>query len=685
MISKSSYYSLRRENIKHRIGMMLLVLLFFFGYMIWYLISVQNICSRQGEEIGKHLTELSEPGMGFGIIVLISAVLLAVSGFRCLHSRTEIDFYYSLPVRRRLFFYITGTNDLVLFGTAVLVLMLFKCVAVAAVGHFTMTIGRNAVWSFGCYLIVFAAVYLTMALAMILTGHTFVGVLAFAALVIYSPVMLRFLYPGLATIFFKTYSEPLRGGVFDYFSPAALAVKLLSDAGPWDWKAHLLPFAALGVWVAVLLAADFILYEKRASEMAGRAVAFPKICPAVRILLVIPIALYTGMALYTASFSSFHFWIVAGIIIGGFLSHGLIECIYRFDVKGMLCCKKQMAASIVAALGIAGFFWMDLSGYDTYIPKKKDVQALFIDSGYSYTGAFWGKERKGISGEVMEEALTILADVVMQNDENAKAYASDDVDSSGYEAYTVKYRLKNGREKRREYVLSQELEDRLLGQIFGTREYKEDHYSLYTADWSRVTDVGVVDFQGSRYLHLTKEQRNRLFEIYLEELSGLTYDTAKSTLPVGRLAVSHTEKTGDDMNPESSQGIFGTYSSYSYEIEDSYYLYPTFEKTIQYIENELKTDVQTSMEEAQIKKLTVWKYTDSGKEYSITDPEFIRSIQSSLISSELLEGIGDYYYPLDNYSLDIIATAASEEGNRDLTVYTDADTVQKIKTFLDLE
>ena len=83
--------------------------------------------------------------------------------------------------------------------------------------------------------------------------------------------------------------------------------------------------------------------------------------------------------------------------------------------------------------------------------------------------------------------------------------------------------------------------------------------------------------------------------------------------------------------------------------------------------------------------LTVWKYTDSGKEYSITDPEFIRSIQSSLISSELLEGIGDYYYPLDNYSLDIIATAASEEGNRDLTVYTDADTVQKIKTFLDLE
>lgn len=104
MTSKSSYYSLRRENIKHRIGMMLLVLLFFFGYMIWYLISVQNICSRQGEEIGKHLTELSEPGMGFGIIVLISAVLLAVSGFRCLHSRTEIDFYYSLPVRRRLFF-----------------------------------------------------------------------------------------------------------------------------------------------------------------------------------------------------------------------------------------------------------------------------------------------------------------------------------------------------------------------------------------------------------------------------------------------------------------------------------------------------------------------------------------------------------------------------------------------------
>ena len=160
--------------------------------------------------------------------------------------------------------------------------------------------------------------------------------------------------------------------------------------------------------------------------MAGKAMAFPKTKPFIRILIVVPMAIYTGMMLYTLSISIRKEWIIIGIVIGAALFHGIIECIYRFDVRGLWAYKKQMFFSMGAALLIVGFFWLDFLGYDSYLPEKTQLSSILIDIPGTGPG-FWGKERKGISGDDLDSVLLVLDKAVKNNDKNLECSNSDSV------------------------------------------------------------------------------------------------------------------------------------------------------------------------------------------------------------------------------------------------------------------
>lgn len=685
MTSRISSYNLRRENMKHRIGMIMLVGFLFFIYLICFLISVQNICGRYQREsdIRRNITALSEPGMYVGIIAILAAVLLAVSGFRYLHSKKEVDFYHSLPVRRTSYLCMIMTNDLLVFTFFLIWLLCLQCVVAAFAGYFSPAFGINTVWSFICYLTVFSASYLTMALAMILTGQTFVGLLAFGVMVTYMPLILYNLYPYLASVFFKTYYVEAGytgwGTVLTYFSPLWLTGKLLNDmfcvgCPAWTWKAHGAVFAAICIWSVVIGAVVFLLFKKRPSEMAGKATAFPRANGIVRVLLVVPVSIYVGLYLYSASFSSIRGWIIAGVIIGGFIFHGVIESIYRFDIRGFFACGKQMLISIAAAVLIVGFFWADISGYDTYLPAKEDTDALLINDGYMlYGNNFWGKERKGVSGAVKDDVLDVLTDVVKENDKNHDASIRNG-DTSEYSSYVIRYRLKSGREKKRAYVLDSSLNDRLMRQVFGTKEYREDHFSLYTGDWSRVRDVDFCHFMGNTPLKMTEEQRSELFCIYLNEFDKLDYDTARTTIPMGKLVLNCYTAAEDG-------------SDYAYDavncggIGDSYYIYPTFKNTIKYLENLLNEKFPLSFGEIRITKIDVWQYDGGpGEEYTITDEEFIRAVQGNFYGID----VGPNLYPQDT-SLDINATVVLKDGTEHIGVCTDTETAEEIKKYHETE
>lgn len=672
MTSKISFINLRREHIKHRIGMILVTFFFFFLYMLTFLIVVQNICSEKDYAYKNldRITDLSRPETGMGFLAVGAAVLLAISSFRYLHSKTEIDFYHSLPIKRRRLLYLMITNDFVLFVFPLVLVSLFKCIVAAAVGYFGGEFFVNTMWSILCYIAVFAVIYLTMSLAMIMTGNTFIGILGFCVFAGYSPIMLYWLYPSLASTFFATFCDTgKRSEIFKYFSPASLSDMLLTSYDGWNWKEHIGHLAVIAVWVAVLLVINYLLFERRPSEMAGRAMAFPAWNPIIRFLLVIPGAVYVGLALYTVSFTSFKPWIIAGIIIGGFFSHGVIECIYRFDVRGLWSNKRQMLAAMAVSFVIVGFFWADLGGYDQYLPKAEELASIGLEK--SGGDSFWGKERNGVSGEAMEEELKVLEKIVSENNKN-KAYNNSLDGYKGFEYYTVRYKLKNGNEVRRQYLTSAKLRDELMEKVFDTMEYKKDTYSLYTADWALVTDIQLTYPASMQTLDLTKEQRAGLFRSYLEDHSTLDYDTVRSTLPFGQIMIMHNYDTSALMEDNRYQNI-------AMEESDAYYLYPSFKKTIKYLKEELKVDLNTSMKDIQVTHLEASRYkedSDTMESLDIYDEEFINSIKDRLCYGEEMwpDGID-----VADTSVDLTATILTDTGEETCAVYTDSETLEKIK------
>lgn len=672
MTSRRSFINLRRENIKHRIGMILITFFFFFLAVLSFLMVIQNICSRdiKAEKIMEQITDLARPEYGMAFVALGAALLLAVSSFKYLHSRTEVDFYHSLPIKRTEIITILLTNDLMLFMVPLVLVTSFKCIVTAAAGYLSQAFLVHSLFAVVCYTAIFAVTYLTMSLAMLMTGNTFIGLLGFCVFSGYSPVMLCMLYPSLASAFFETYCEfGDKSVIFSYFSPLSLTRLLLASGGTWRWEEHVLHLAAIGVWVVILLVINYLLFSRRASEMAGKAMAFPRWNPVIRFLLVIPGAIYVGLGLYAVSFTSFKPWIIAGVIIGGFFAHGVIECIYRFDVRGLWSNKRQMLASLAAAFLIVGFFWLDLSGFDRYLPREEELSSIVVDTSYLTDNSFWGKERNGVTGKAMIQSRKVLDRIIGENDQNKDILENGGESSSGYDSYTFTYKLKNGKEAKRVYALSPELQDDLMEQVFDTMEYKKDTYSLYTADWSLVTDVEISYPVCTEVLDMTKEQRSELFRLYLEEHAALDYKTASSTVPFGQLTVMHKLKPGS--------------SSYYYAeagSTDAYHLYPSFKKTIKYLRDELGVDVKTSMKDIPITQVNVSRYegsSDKWESFDIYDEEFIGSIKEKLCYGDNL-----WLYGIDrtvDTSVDISVTVKTGSGEEVCSVYTDHETVEKLK------
>ena len=132
------------------------------------------------------------------------------------------------------------------------------------------------------------------------------------------------------------------------------------------------------LWIVGLYVLCRTLYNRRLAESAGRAMAFTKANTVIKVLLVIPSALYSGIIFYSLGNARSIFWLIFGVVFGVFVIHALIECIYEFDVRAIFCHKKQLIVIMFGSLFIMASFSADLFGYDRYIPKASRVDSIEI-------------------------------------------------------------------------------------------------------------------------------------------------------------------------------------------------------------------------------------------------------------------------------------------------------------------
>ncbi|MDO5145550.1 MAG: DUF6449 domain-containing protein [Eubacteriales bacterium] len=605
MTSKISFSKLQKENLRHRIGTILIALFYFLLMILTLVIRIQGMMAEEGwrlSDMRDMLMFFAKPNPLMLPASIFLGVFMAISGFAYLHSRTKVDFYHSMAVKRQQYFDVIAASSLLIFAAAQILITAVSLIIINVMGFGTAAMTRSFLFSILYYCLIFAMSFLTAALAMIMTGTMVVGVLGTIVFLIY-PIVIRWMPSMLGSMFFRTYADaPSMLNKLDYFSVLTVAVKG-SMAGKY--------MVSLLIGTVLLSVLCRWLFVKRPSEAAGQSMAFPKVNGVIRVLLVVPAAMYAGGYFFNITIEASLMWMLFGVVAGTIEFHGVVEAIFQADIRALWSKKKQMAATMVAVLGIVGCFYFDIFGYESYVPKTEDLAYVKVvnDGMLQRKWIFWGEDSKGARAEEAGKTMELLREV-------AKSQRKMETENTPDAAY-ITYYLKNGAVKKRNYILTGEQYDAIVEELMQSKGYKEALYSLYTADWSKINNIRWETIGRQERMNLTEEEKQQFLTIYLSELDALTYEEMKTVMPTAELIVSH----GSESQPD-----------------DYYFIYPSFTKTLAFLESQGKESRTVS--QLDITKIEVIKYDEYANDtkYRVTDPAVIAKVKDHLWSNEFTYG-----------------------------------------------
>ena len=382
MTSRISFSKILKEEFRHHLVSIFAVTLCFLGEVLLFYFDIQSLVDRREDDlvyIKEALAAEGEPVIEAMIPVMLLGVLLAAEYFSYLHSRRKTDFYFSLPIKRGRQF-VTGIW--VCMGIFIVPCFIAGGLEIA-IGYATGYAGRafltNMLWRIFCKVLCFTGMWVTMALAMIMTGNLTIAFLGLGAFCSYIPLLIRYLLPLYQELFYATYVQPYRAleGMWYYFSPVSLAIGMSGRYFNWRVEEHLDYMIGIVLFILVIGLLAYRLYLKRPAEAAGRAMAFEKANAPIRFAIVIPLALYFGYFLSELSRGNREkLWLIVGVVLGVVLIHGIVESIFNFDLRKMFSKRKQMLLTMVGCLGFILGLQLNVNRFDSFIPEESEVERV---------------------------------------------------------------------------------------------------------------------------------------------------------------------------------------------------------------------------------------------------------------------------------------------------------------------
>ncbi len=568
------------------------------------------------------------------MVIGIAAMILGLTGFLYLHSKKQIDFYNSLPVKRETLFAVKFLDGFLIIASAYIINMFTAFGIFCGNGVATGEIVEMMFASFVVNMIGFLLLYVVMVIAVLLTGNLFISILGAGVLYGYMPAI-SVLIETLKSLFYVTqgrgstaywlaeYGSPI--GYFGKMVNAGLDVFhtdqfyddidfgysgiQMSLQNTADSGANLLKYCVIGLTVAVVLAViALFLYKIRPSESAGKAMAFKKTQAPIKILILVPMTIVTTVFLWSIYYSIV--WAAVGFILGLVLSSCIIEIIYHFDFAKLFANPVQTVISGVLAIIVIGLFWTDAFGYDSYIPDEKNFESATInmnldgdiDYGLPYLDGDSYRWRYIDASDYADANMkltdyTAVRELAEKAVENAKQQRSrklnGDRDSSysyphtyktydGYMIYVqAGYRQKNGKTVYRSYSISRAALGSTLDEIYAMKEYKDGTYPVMSYKTENI--MGIYWLSDSKISEVNADDalRAEILAAYQEELSGLTINERAVEAPVAALRFL-TKAEDEYLHTISAQR---GYTSSGFRMDDMnavnfFPVYPSFTKTI---------------------------------------------------------------------------------------------------------
>lgn len=542
MTSKISFLKLVREDLRKRSWVLvLLAVLFFLAYPAAVLLNLDSIMSGDwGAAIADRDQEIHrflENCLGYGntfhfLLTGLAAVIVGTVQFSYLHSKEKLDLYYSLPVRRKTMFmssYLAGLVSWVLIFLVCQVLCLIVIISKGLLyAGLPGLIARAAVFR----IVMFLFLYNIMIFAMQFTGKTVLAVLGMGVLNAYGPALVLLLFVLMEKGFYTATNLN-----FDWYGSTSPVILLYNLQNKLNYRQ---PFPVEAALVLVGVAGVFLLNlwlcTHRKTEHAGMALAFPKVEQILKFLLVLPGAVYVGLVADEMAGTGRNFWLYAGFLFGVVVLSILMEFIYHRDLKMVLRHRVGLGVTILVGVLTMSAFVFDWFGYNTWLPKKEELHAMSVCmmdgiGGMVYETHYPVKEEGGVdysTGEYTGGYERIIKASTESFDE-IYSLAQSAVESGNVESgwqMTVRFILKNGREKYRIYAIESDTVEAVEEKLYRQEWYRRAAFPLLSdEDWEeKLERIELYESYetGGEGKTLVGQEAKDFLRVYREELSKMS-------------------------------------------------------------------------------------------------------------------------------------------------------------------
>lgn len=563
MTSKNCFSKMIVRDLKER-GVWLIssIILFLLIYPVQILMSLDAIASymKGEEEFYSRITEQFSSLISFGngimyVVIVIMAFLLAMSGFWYVYSGVKTDFYHSLPIKREKLFlerYVTG---ILIFIVPYFISLMLGYGAGIMKGAGTSGILNLCAKGFVTNVVLFLLLYNLAVLGVLLTGNLFTGVLAYGAFLIYG-ILLESTISLTKYTFFTTYIENSRlsqsfEGKFGKLSPLYVFDMILSN-NKISMKDVSVVF---GISVLFLVICMFV-YKIRPTEAYHKSIAFKKLQPIIKVLVVLPVSACVGILSSEIVGQNF-IWYVGGLLVTAVLLSFAMEFLYYLDIRE--CIRPKISTGLILGMLVimAVALKLDLIGFDTYLPKESRVKNMSIyinglNSCYDYpegAGEMYGTTSFLQNTRIKEfDAIYQLAKKAVAIQKEDKRTANSEMTDSEELYFSVRYEMKNGKEVYRGYCIPKDEENlKLIADIYDNWEFKRQVLPVEYVKEEKISSLDIADLQSSHTSELSKETIKSLFKTCKNEWESATYEQLSNDKVLGflRFYLDYDRENGD--------------------------------------------------------------------------------------------------------------------------------------------
>lgn len=508
---------------------------------VWYLLGM--LCLLFSAKITIPTGEVRSLYVGpgntsFFVSMILLGILMGAGAFPYLHAEAQTDLYLSLPFSRSQLFVVGYLNNFLIFAVpAVLCKLLFFRISLS-MGYCKYEDSASSVWA-GCLVLVLGFLFvmsLSMLAALWARGSVYVGGLL--ALFVLGPgaglMLAEKMLEMFASSFYRWETlEQLKG----YLPPAGLlknaaGIEEYVDGAGWAMEGHLSYLLYLAAAVVFLFLVNLIFFRIRPAEPKSGAFTFPIAKWFVRYSCVMLAVLWLVDFFQIFSFGIF-LWapVIAGVLIGVPLVHGLVNILIARDAKKFLSCKWHLLAeTVLMFILLIGFsLW---GKWERTIPEKENISSMAVALTALKSG---------------DDSEQILQNMHLTGGEMKTAYdwvnGNEEEGLEGYEVL-VKYEETGGKQRYCRYNLPWYALDG-FEEIFAGEAYKEGTYQGLRLDSMKYYEIRWTNGIESYTLDLKEQERQELWEAYREDLERLSFSDIRQQTPIGRITFTSTKKQGD--------------------------------------------------------------------------------------------------------------------------------------------